>query len=219
LEKTGHKLTLSDFDSIAHIDSLAEEVVNGAPTNVDLLSLPFFIDGVAFYPSTMAKELYWREQLYPNLADKHKTAAFLWLMSKPDIPKEPLTKKIMRKIRRYESSCRLTEYQIKRIIDTYSNGSERKEVDAEAIEYGPVVALLVREYGESVTYWLNCPVDLIKTLIADWTARQEAQAAAMRRSSASKGAPIPPAPSPKIKSLQRFRKAITALREAWENDT
>ena len=224
LTETSHALAVEDLDDVLALDALADVVVNGVQSDDDdLLAMPFIVGGIAFWPMSLAKIIYWRDVLSSAFdGDEVLTsAAMLWICSQrnfsPSDQPETADPRAMRKtITKWAKHCPLSESQIMRVMGEYCDGDETKSGATNANKYGQLIALLIREFGQSWQYWISAPLDEIRACLAEWTARVEAEAASIRRSAAKGGKPIPPTPSPKIKALQAYRIAKNELRDKWQ---
>ena len=212
MESTGHSLTIDDFDLIAKLDAVADEVVHGIQVgDSSIYSFPVIVGGYAFFAPTIGKEIFWRECVKDAVCDELKMAAYLWLLQLGEIPKER-GEKIEKAVKKWARQCSLNSKDVANVLDKYSVG---EAAGPKGANYGDVIALLVREYGHDCEHWLNAPEHEIKMMLGDWNNTQEAKASAMRSSKSKGGAPIPPAPSPKIKAVSRFNVIKREIEESW----
>lgn len=204
-------LTVQDIAPIVQLDEAADIVVNGPVDKSDsIYSFPLLYGGEAFVAPTIGKQMYWEEQVSKNVPEDLLTCAFLWLLTFADVPEER-GKDILKAVKRWARKCKLTADQVENVINAYNKDGN----DGGEANYGEIIALLVREYGQDCDHWLNAPESEITMLIADWTRTQEAKAAAYRKSKAGSKNPLPPVPSPKIKALKKYRELKDQLRESW----
>lgn len=211
LAETGHVLTVQDIESIVKLDDAAEIVVSGPVDKSDsIYAFPILCGGEAFVAPTIGKQMYWEEQVSKNVPEELWTCAYLWLLTFADVPDER-GGDILKAVKRWGRKCRLTADQVETIINAYNRGGGGQG----KANYGEIIALLVREYGQDCNHWLNAPESEIMMLIADWTRTQESKAAAYRSSKAGSKNPLPPMPSPKIKALKTYRELKNQLRESW----
>ena len=212
LTETGHVLTVQDIASVVELNKAADVVVNGPADKSDsIYAFPILCGGEAFVAPTIGKQIYWEEQAAKNVPEDLLTCAYLWLLTFADVPEER-GKDILKAVKRWGRKCRLNEDDAETIITAYN----KADGDGGEANYGEIIALLVREYGQDCNHWLNAPESEITMLIADWTRMQEAKAAAYRSSKAGSKNPLPPAPSPKIKALKTYRELKDQLRELWQ---
>ena len=211
LTETGHALAVEDFDAIQELDRAADAIVAGPPDKSEsIYAFPILAGGEAFYAPTIGKQIYWQEHVAGAVADDWLTCAYLWLLSRPEVPQER-GGDVLKAVKAWGRKCRLTDADVTRIVAAYEHGESQNG----KAQYGEIISLLVREYGQDVTHWLNAPEHEITMLLADWTRRQEARAAEYRRSSVGRKNPLPPLPSPKFAAMKRYREIKNALRESW----
>lgn len=212
LEQTGHSLALDDFDLISELDAAAQAVSKGSASDpVCLFAYPYYAANCRFNAPTIGKELYWRECVAPAVSDEWQGIAFLWLLSADGIPTER-GDDIAAAVKKYGRACPLTGPDAERVLAHFSV----HEDEGGTARFGEVLALLVREYGKDIDHWLRAPEQEVQMLVADWTARQEAQAAAVRKAQSGRGAPTPPPPTAQIKSLAKFALIRERIREQWQ---
>lgn len=212
LSETGHALAVEDFELVFELDKAADVVVNGMKDKSEsVFAYPLVCGGEAFYAPTIGKQMYWQEHIADQIDELWMTCAFLWLISRPEVPSER-GGDILKAIKRWARKCKLTGDDIERIIKAYNNDNGENG-DA---SYGEIIALLVREYGKDCNHWLNAPEHEITMLLSDWTRRQEAKAAEYRRSKVGSKNPLPPLPSPKIKAMRHYREQLNKLRATWQ---
>jgi len=212
LTETGHLLQVSDIALVVELDKAAEGVVLGPIDKADsIYAYPLLCGGEAFRAPSIGKQIFWEEQVANVLPEAWLTCAFLWLLTLPEVP-EQRGKELEKAVKKWARRCKLTTDDITKVVATYANDDAQ---GGEQAKYGEIIALLVKEYGQSCNHWLNAPESEINMLLADWTRRQEAKAATYRASKVGSKNPIPPAPSPKIKALRTYRELKTKLRESW----
>jgi hypothetical protein len=212
LTETKHVLTIADIALVVELDKAADVVVSGpVDKSESIYAFPLLCGGDAFRAPSIGKQIYWEEQVASELPEKWLTCAFLWLLTCPEVP-DQRGGEIVKAVKKWGRKCKLSTDDIAKVIGTYS--SEETQ-GGEKANYGEIVSLLVREYGQDCSHWLNAPEAEVNMLLADWTRRQEAKAASYRASKAGSKNPLPPLPSPKIKALQSYRKLKDKLRASW----
>jgi len=208
-------LTLDDIELITQLDKAADLVVKGVQVaESSLFAYPLLVAGEAFKAPTIGKEIYWKEQVVKAIDDELLSAAYFWVLTLDDVP-ELRGKDIAKTVKRWAKKCKLTASDVDYIQAYYAPDEEQAQKNADAHGYGEIIALLVREYGKDCNHWLNAPESEIKMLLADWTARQEAKAAAYRKSSGGSRNQVAPAPSPKIQALHRFNLIVAEIKASW----
>ncbi len=214
LKKTDHVLAVADFDDIEHLNSLAEKVAGVSHTERRLLSIPRVLDGVAFYPLTVAKSMLYDEMLQElDLPEAYTDLLLIWLLTL-EPTSEALNeysdrKKVLRAIKKLSRSLHCTTDELTNIVQKcMPSVAEEGEGDA---DYGGVVALLLKEYGGTPEKWLyETSVDTIAELIDQFVAAK-----------ASEGQLEPgkaPIPTAKLCALRVFRQAEQTLKEKWRGE-
>ena len=212
LTETGHLLQVSDVASVVALDKAADVVVAGPVDKADsIYAFPLLCGGEAFRAPSIGKQIFWEEQIANVLPEEWLTCAFLWLLTLPEVPGERGSE-IGKAVKKWARRCKLTTDDITKVVATYANDDAQ---GGENAKYGEIISLLVREYGKDCRHWLNAPESEINMLLADWTRRQEAKAAAYRTSKVGSKNPLPPVPSPKIKALKKYRELKEKLRASW----
>jgi len=215
IAKTKHQIELDDLEDIIKLDRAADLVVNGVQVSEDsLFAYPLIVAGETFRAPTIGKEIYWKEQVIKAVDDELLSAAYFWILTFEDVP-ELRGKDIRKAVKKWARKCKLTTEDVEYIQRYYAPDEAQAEQAEHNRGYGQIVALLVREYGKDCTHWMNAPESEIKMLLADWTARQEAQAAAVRKSKGGSRNQVAPAPSPKIQAQLKFGKLWRALEAKW----
>jgi hypothetical protein len=207
IEKCARKLTLDDVDLIMKLDAAAEKVVNPVPSKLRLFDFPVVVAGYRFHTPTLGKDIYWREVVSGAVDDELSGAAFFWLLTFEDTPTFA-SDDVLREVCRWAKHCSLTEADIKYLEKLYVSDNGGSSGD-----YGDIIALLVREYGQTVEHWLNAPESEITMLVNDFTKRQEAAAAEMRKT--KNGRAVAPSPSPKIRALAEFSRIKAEIERIW----
>ena len=172
LSETKHRLTLDDFDLLQELDEIATRLVSGRSGERSLLSMPFIRGGIKFYPTTIAKDLYWQEVVSGHVDEAWEPIAFLWLMSHDGLP-DATADEVQKRVKSFARTLNIDEAVLREIVDHYNpktGGAKEKENE---YNYGDVIALLIREYGQSWEYWMNAPSDTVATCIDAWNKKQE----------------------------------------------
>tara|TARA_R110000822_G_scaffold298036_1_gene420718 strand:- start:162 stop:626 length:465 start_codon:yes stop_codon:yes gene_type:complete len=95
---------------------------------------------------------------------------------------------------------------------------ERESGDGSDDGCGALIAMLVREYGNTPNYWL-CEADLgiVEAMIHDYTVRMDAEVNASKKASRAGGgvASGPPTVTAKMKAMHKLRQYSNALQKRW----
>jgi len=211
LTETGHVLAVEDFEAVIELDKAADVVVSGPKDKSEsIYAFPLMYGGEAFFAPTIGKQIYWQEHVAGNVSEDYLTCAFLWLLTCADVPPERGAE-VEKTVKRWARKCRLTDGDVERIVASYNKDGD----SGGSASYGEIISLLVREYGQDCSHWLNAPEHEISMLLSDWTRRQEEKAAAYRTSKVGSKNPLPPAPSPKFGAMKRYRELKNKLRDSW----
>lgn len=237
LKQTGHSLTLDDLDAVARVNELAQ-AVSGCedPDEQSLINHPVPCGNVTLRKPSAGK-LFWFGEVAsdwfrhnPELAD----LCFAYLLSLPN-DEQQLDGLLDREsataiVSRWAKKLTATEAEFARAIARVypeSDGSEDGD-DHEPISQGPLFALLAKEYGRDPAWWLwDAPINMVRAMLDDYTARIDAEHDAQRRASGGGGGwrkggsakPSAPPATPRMKNQKRLREYCNALRKRWsEND-
>lgn len=187
LEKTGRTLTLDDFADVLEIDKLVRTITKVPKTlEQDLLGIPMLVAGCKFYPVTIGHllfadaELDYLQEQDPQLY-VYSLCYLLTVRAVADLPEyegfEPQA--FEKRVTKWQHKSPLREEHFAHILeklysfDVYAPGpDEDVEVERKATDYGPLIALLVREYGKDPQYWLTQPQDIIQQCLDDYEREQ-----------------------------------------------
>ena len=220
LENTGHSLTLDDYDLIKRLDACATKVVDpAAEENESLLSAPVWVSGVPVYPLSVGLAMWLDEIILPWFdGDPHyQTLSMVYVLTLEDpfpvLESFGSARDAKKAIRKWWFRCPWRQEQIERVTELrYPKGDA---VEAES-NYGAVLALLCREYGNSPQYWMAQPIGMTSAMLSDFTARQESEAASNRKAAAKGGKALAPPPSPKLRALKQYRSIETEIEATWQ---
>ena len=226
--ETGHALCLDDYDDIAALDSVAQKIVD--PDDSDelaLLGFPVRVGPAWLYPMTLGNSL-WLEQraeawfrglpLYDDLAlafalAHGRTPFALWQLTD--------RRSAMRAIKRWRRGLGCTYQEliraVKRVLPPSDDEAVGPDDKANRTQYGPILALVCREYGNTPEHWMwDEPVTRVQALVEQYRARMDAEAEGEYR--AAQRAGVKGLRVPKTLKLRRnvkFDKMVKLLREKW----
>lgn len=215
--QTKHSLTIDDLDLIEGLDAIAKEVTTTTSKEHRLLREPFSLCGVDFYPLTVAKSLWFAEKCKEwQIVAGDEDALMLWVLTLPLTPEcfdgfsnsrdaIKATKRLSRKL--HCSDTELSGVYARCLgVDPDAEAGEPSTVD-----YGGLIAVLVKEYGGSPNRWLyEESVELISALLASYSDRNNAE------QKQSSGKAVAPAPSKRLAALTNFRNKLATIQEIWE---
>ena len=219
LRQTGHALTLDDWPLVAELNDADLATASPAtPENAELLRRPTWVRGVALWPLTIGLAEWLNEAVVPWLRhDARKLGlAMAWSLTL-DRPHETLCgiegpDDLWRVVKAWSKACRWTQADLEHVLGIWfpdDAGPPSREGP------GPLVGLLAREYRMEPDWILNQAGEgLIRTLVEDFTRRQEAEARAASRGR-GKGRVARVTPTAVGLALQRRIRARRAILEAW----
>jgi len=222
-KETKHVLAVADFDDIERIEKLAETVKGVSSVERRLLMSPFELGGIKFYPLTVAKSLWINEKVIEwDISDAQSEEFMFWALTIP-LGAESLEKyytkkaadKAMRKnSRRMDFSHEELSEICNRcfgVSEEVGTGKKRKST-----LFGGMVACLIREFGQSPSYWLHdVPIEMISELYSQILIKAHNEDSASRSSSAKGGKAVAPRMDSSMEALAAFRAEVNKLKEKW----
>lgn len=221
-EKTGHVLGVGDLGDIEALDVLAAKVAGTTKTEARLLSQPFDLCGIAFYPLTVAKSLWFAEKCEEwELEGSQQEACLFWLLTvenhRIELDEYSDRRKSHKAIR--ELSRRL-HCSAQEMTDVYKRcvGIEMNEDGGGEANYGGLIECLLREYGGEPDQWMyETPIAMIETLMNNYSARVNAEQEAARKSAPKSGVAAAPVASERLRALRDFRLKSNEIFEKWSD--
>ena len=225
LQSTGHALVVDDIEHINRLDAQAWRIARpDDQAELDIAGLPV-VCGNAMMRSPSLGKLRWFEDARAWFAsDPIMVDIALGYICATDNTENALSEICTREA----AEAALTKWwrRLSATPDQYYRAlfAVVPQTDSDAAgraEYGPTIALLCREYGGTPSYWLwDASVSLCRTMLDDYTHRQEAEYKAATRSKRAGGrgtaAMPPPPPTPRLRHLKRFRLMKNALVKRWQ---
>jgi len=211
-----HTVNINDFDYILELNEADKRVMDPRTTeNASLLSRPIYFGDTPIYPLTLGIAE-WLAILSDWYKDDQDTLglAMIYVLTQEDIlselekVKRPWVFKI--ELKNWARKSKLTIAQMQEIMDLRYPELAKSNGDKDE-DNGPLVAMLVKEYGQDIDYWLNAPVDHLNIVISDYNSRQQ-QAADQAR---AQGSTVLPLPSPKNLAIRKRLEVVNKIREAW----
>jgi len=213
------------FDDIQELDKIAERVVNQTQSERRLLNQPFELCGIAFYPLTVAKSLWYAEKVRDwEIEGLFQDALLFWLLTLPlndaALDTYSTRKEADRAILKLSRRLHCTQPEMNDVFrkcvgitaqtsatSTDGNG-EQKPVD-----YGATIAVLLREYGGTPNQWLyETPIEVMGSLIDKYAAKIADEQSANAKAS-GKTAGHSPA---KLAALRDFRIKLNEIKKKWK---
>lgn len=216
LAQTSHVITVSDFDLIAELDELACEVSHISKAHRRMLREPFELCGILFYPITVAKTLWFNEKIKEwEIPPIYHEAMLFWIMSLPNdsavFEKYASEKDVDRAVKKLSRRLHCSHDEISEIY-CKCLGSSGGSDGGNDVDYGGMIAVLLREYGGTPDQWLcEEPIARISELLRAHSEYVHAQNAANSGGTASAKAVDPSF----IQSLAKLRKKRNEIIELW----
>lgn len=222
--QTSRAIQIEDFDLIEELDVLADEVAGVSKDERRILSQPYELCGIKFFPITVAKSLWYQEKAVEwEIEGIYQESLLFWLLSLPnteaELDKYTTRKDADRAVKRLSRRLHCTNDELTEVyckcLGISGNESEQKA----DTDYGGMIAVLLREYGGTPEKWLyETPVPMIGALFAAYAQKVDAENNSARRVSASKGKAVAPQPTQRMAALTKFREKVNAIRELWETE-
>jgi len=215
LDETGHTLGLDDLDAITELNGYAVQVVRGESDEHALIETPIAIGGVIFEPLTLSKIIWMHDigSAWFDDEDQSMVVPYALYVDADALWQYTSAKELLRDVKLWVRKTKLTPEHIARLIEwafPQKDGGDNKDGDS----YGPIIALLCREYGSTPDYWLNASFGLVRAMLDDYTQRMNAEREAASRG----GKAVAPVATPKMIALRNFTKKKNAIIESWAND-
>ncbi len=214
---TGHVLSLDDFDDIADLDRLQDQVCDPA-SGIDspLTAHVVYCRGTPVYPLTLS-HLQYIEEL-PAIVDVDPDTSgmlALWVSTLEYITDGHYDPTWAAKaFKLWARRSRWTESDMQSVFAL--RFPKMREGDDGKDDSGALVSLLSREYDGTPAYWMReAPIELIQTVWADWQRCQNAQAAQYQKN--TKGKAVAPAPTPKFVAVRKFRDCAERIEAKWRS--
>lgn len=241
LEETGHVLGVSDLDEINALDGLAWKVVH--PTEqeeTDLLDLPVKVGnlklrrlswGALGWLEECAYQWFVNQPVFLDLATVYASVYSrepdaLYALDGPRAARKTLKKWSRTFSATYEEVINavekvLPEPDAASYAEAYRRtGDNGNGKNGHKVNYGPMVALLVREYGQTPEYWFwKASTDKSSTMLADVEARINAEDEEMKRAAARAKQPMVTRSGPRLAAIDALRKFEKHLRAKWQTET
>ena len=222
LKDTGHVLTVDDLAHVWTLNKLAHRVAHPADDSAwKLLTFPVRVGNALLLPPGVGAVTWVRERAFLWFSDDAEmfdiAIAFamtrsrdpdeLWAMSDGD---EAETR-----IRKWAKGLTCTAEELRRGIEKIW------PQDGLYSDWGPVVALLCREYGNTPHYWMwEATIPQIQIMLVDWEARRNAEMSYIAQQQAGRrgrAVAVSVSTAPKMANHARFVKYAKALRKRWSD--
>ena len=221
MEQTNHSLTIDDFDDVARLNNLCNAITDDSEPINDIIDMPVVVGGYQLKQPTIGI-LEWYNDFYlpmfetnPLMAD----AGLAFALSLSDTPsqlweldsKRAVKREVKRFLRRL--SCSHIELQ-EVLVKLLGIKDDEPKAEGDKGNAGGLIAMLCKEYGHTVDYWLwDAPIGIINTFVHDYVSRAEAEVEAARNATTT-NKPAP-AKSRQLK-FKALRDCKNELRDKWQ---
>lgn len=222
-KQTNHAIVAEDFELIEKLDKAAQDVSGITETERRLLSQPFVLCGIKFYPLTVAKSLWFAEKVEEwEIDGANQDSLLFWLLTLENteaaLDAYADRKDADKAVKRLSRKLHCTNDEL---IDVYHKctGFTGESSGSCDTDYGGMIAILLREYGGTPEKWLyETSVEMIGALFAAYSAKVDAEQSAGRKSASRKGKAIAPPPSKRLAALSKFREVTNEILEVWNGE-
>ena len=224
VKEEAHVLDVVDYDDIAELDKIAERVVNQTQSERRLLNQPFELCGIAFYPLTVAKSLWYAEKVRDwEIEGLFQDALLFWLLTLPlteaAIDAYSTRKAADAAVLRLSRRLHCTQSEMAEVFRKCVGARETRGTSSSTQtepDYGGLIACLLREYGGTPEQWLyETPVEQIGALIDQFVRKVNAENDAASASSQRGGKAIAPKPTAKMQALRDYRLKVNEIKKEW----
>ena len=225
LKDTSRKLVVEDFELFSQLDKIADKVAGVSVVERRLLSQPYELCGLKFYPMTVAKSLWVTEKVDEwGLDGTYQETLLFWLLTLPNLETAfdafDLQKDAHKAVKRLSRKLHCTNDEMTAVYnkclgireEPTGAGGTGEEIDT---DYGGIIAVLLREYGGTPDKWLyESPVEMISALFKAYSDKVNAESSG----GGSNGGTVAPVFDAKMQALKDFREKVNAISAQWETE-
>ena len=231
IEETGHALTVQDFDDVWAINEIARKIAKpDIDDTLDILAMPLTVRGLTLYPLSLGAAKWLDDVAAVWFSDN----PLLWNLcvaytaSRTCLPEDlwaiatrrEARKAICRWWRHLDCSYQELAVALDKLLGLEERSEQDETREREAADYGPVVALLCREYGQSPQYWMwDAAIDEVATMLQQHESRVVAEEEAVmqeRARAAGKNTRVSITTQRFRDQNKAFRLAVNELRDKWQ---
>ncbi len=230
VDATGHQLQLEDFSEIAQINELQWDIADPrSDENEGLLALPTRAGNVVLHPLTLGRAKWLDDVGLPWFkADPYLAEMMLGFVLSRRVDLDEMwrldtRKDCKREVIRWfkKADCTFAELNVavvKMVGANEDDAEEQEDAEHKPADYGPLIGMLCREYGQSPRYWLwDAAAGEVNTLANEYVCRVEAEEEAARTAAGPNAGP-PPVTN-KNRKIKRMLDMKNALRKQWLTKT
>ena len=219
LASTGHTLTIDDFDDLDRMHRAAERVSTPIERDEhDFVEAPIHVKGVRVRFATLG-DLWWIDRKFGQwFDDRTLSLAIAWLLTLT-APEDVLGKiegptEASGHVNRWWRRSGWTVTDVERVLADRFPRRRGSAVKAQP-DFGPVVALLMREYGQTAEYWLYTASALQCTMLLEDCAERRYREAVAAAAPRAKGDAVR-TPAPKMVALKAFKLLVEEITAKWQ---
>lgn len=221
-EQTSHKITLEDFNDLTKLNDLCAAVLDNSAEHNDVIDMPVRVGPYRIHKPTIGALEWFGEYAEKWFSDNGYLldCALAYVLTLSDLPgdlweledKKTAYRRIKRWMRKLDITHEELQAQLISVLGVSDKDGQGKDKAGDA---GKLVAMLCREYGHTVEYWLwEAPVSIITLFANDYISRIEAENDAAR--AAATGLNKPPMSDSKCRRIGEMRNFVRELRDKWQ---
>jgi len=220
MEQTNHSLTIDDIDDVNRLNDLCNAITDDKEKINNIIDMPVVVGGYQLKQPTIGI-LEWYNDFYLPLFESNPLMAdggLAFALSLSDAPSKLWELndkgKAKKAVKRFLRGCSCGHQQLQDSIIFLLGGDKEDSGEDKSGNAGGLIAMLCKEYGHTVDYWLwEAPIGIINTFVDDYVSRAEAEVEAARN--ATKTNKPPPAKSRQLK-FKALRDCKNELRDKWQ---
>jgi len=220
LSQTNHSLSLADFDDVNRLNDLCNAITDDKEPVNDIIDMPVVVGGYHLKQPTIGV-LEWYNDFFLPLFESNPLLAdggLAFALSLSDAPEQLWkldSKRLVKKeVKRFLRRMKCSHQELQDSIIGLLGVNESEPSDDDKCNAGALIAMLCKEYGHTVDYWLwEAPIGIINTFVQDYISRAEAEVEAARNATATNKPPPAKSRQLKFKALRDF---TNELRDKWQ---
>ena len=221
LKATNHVVVVEDFERIFKLNDLALKYTSlDKEAEGNILGRPVPCGNIVLYPLTLGSakwiedcvmEWFPKSPVYANLAmayalSRSNKPGELWELKN----KREAKKAILRFWRK--CGCRMKQLEAA-LVGMFPDVDSADEDDVNA-NYGPLIAMLCKEYGRDPDYWMwDASYDMVMALIKSRECQAKAEWNALK--SSAKGSDMPAMPGSMLARFKAYKDFRAKIEHEW----
>jgi len=229
LDETGHQLTLTDFEDIYKLNEIGRRIANPEEIEAwDLLNMPVWAGKVKLYRPSLGVILWISDVAAvwfasnPVLLDVSIAYACSRECIEDELRSFRDAREAKKAVKKWWRRCRCSYVEMEealiKLLNLDDSGPVVEEKESISLDYGPVVATLIKEFGGSQADWVwNKPIDEVNSMVGCLVQTREATSYCEWRANVRANAKQPPpAPDWWMKKNRDFLEMNKGLRKKWQ---